>query len=235
VAELAFPTGVGTVAGPAASTLPRVSGDGPTHASGRVTLLGEPIAVRLVIKEDQKGQFHYDHTVHEAEAVFDAVGTKENGTQSAPFPAATSDDGGTDRSRFASDQLDASVLDSVETIKGRMVVNVFIQGETMHVADDVEAGVLNLANASPAANALLSVAAEVVGTNAHRTGVAINELAALLGLTVSVASRGRGCAICPLGTRSCPVLSRSLSAIRQSPGHGKAGQHAVTAAICAVA
>jgi hypothetical protein len=87
-----------------------------------VRLAGKDLSVRLVIKEDNNGMFHYDHVVYEPEVIFDSA--KTNGPENSGPPAATTTNGGgTYPSRFASGQLDSIVETS------RMVFNLFIEGE----------------------------------------------------------------------------------------------------------
>ncbi|WP_321946584.1 hypothetical protein [Paraburkholderia sp. J10-1] len=57
-----------------------------------VELNGQPLAVRFVVKEDDKGMFHYDHTVAKQDAIFDDA--KANGpTEVDPSAAANYEPG----------------------------------------------------------------------------------------------------------------------------------------------
>jgi len=73
-----------------------------------VSLAGETIAVRTVVKEDTNGKFHYDMTVHAIEAVFDSA-KDEGRDESQPSNMTTTNGGGTHPSRFARHQLDSIV------------------------------------------------------------------------------------------------------------------------------
>ncbi|CAN5294318.1 hypothetical protein BH10PSE16_BH10PSE16_00760 [soil metagenome] len=133
------------------------------------TLEGEPLAARLVIKEDVNGVFHYDLTVHSAEAVFDS--TKENGhNELRPSSETTSNGGGAadesaEPSRLASHQLDSTIAES------GMVFNLFIEGEAPEaVEDDVaeQATVASSPAEEPVATASPSTPAEDPQTTADR-------------------------------------------------------------------
>lgn len=69
-----------------------------------VSLSGETISVRTVVKEDTNGKFHYDITVHAIEAVFDSA-KDEGRDESQPSNMTTTNGGGTYPSRFARHQL----------------------------------------------------------------------------------------------------------------------------------
>lgn len=96
-----------------------------------IRLAGEALAVRIVLKEDDKGKFHWDHTIHSAAAVFDGV--QEKGPHDGgPDPVATSDgrgvaDDSVEPTRMASNQPseNAATFDSV----GQEELNLFIEGE----------------------------------------------------------------------------------------------------------
>jgi len=104
------------------------------------TLAGESLAVRFIVKQDDKGAFHWDHTVHAADAVFDSVAGKGKGPdESDPSPTATSDGRAVQAvepigaTRLVSCQLDSIVGESAE------VFNLFIEGEAPEaVVDDDE-------------------------------------------------------------------------------------------------
>jgi len=106
-----------------------------------IRLKGDVFAVRIVIKEDNNGVFHYDHSVHEPEAVLDSA--KENGLPNgSPRSATTSNDGGTHPSRLASCQLGSSVsasknfVNTLDSAGSGMVFNLFIEGEEPEVVTD---------------------------------------------------------------------------------------------------
>lgn len=92
------------------------------------SLDGQKIAVRLVIKEDVNGKFHYDATVHDVGAVFDSAQSKGRDDARPVLPLLPMA-GEQNPSRFASDQLD-SILEP-----GREYVNLFIEGEEPEVID----------------------------------------------------------------------------------------------------
>lgn len=110
------------------ATRPPYNGDRDTNAKAYhvlralVRLDGELLAVRLIVKEDNRGQFHYDQTVHAPDAIFDAA--KENAPTCGALLDTASDGEGTSRSRLVSDQLEGSVAAEGE------VINLFIEGET---------------------------------------------------------------------------------------------------------
>lgn len=98
-------------------------------------LEGETLAVRFIVKEDDKGAFHWDHTVHASGAVFDSVLGKEKGPdESDPSSTAASDGGAgqTGATRLVSCQLDSIVGESPK------VFNLFIEGEAPEVVQDDE-------------------------------------------------------------------------------------------------
>lgn len=65
-------------------------------------------------KEDVNGKFHYDATVHEIDAVFDSV--KEKGCdKSHPFAPLLPMAGEQNPSRFASDHLEVSIGDVLDS------------------------------------------------------------------------------------------------------------------------
>ena len=73
-------------------------------------LEGQDIAVRFVVKEDDKGKYHWDHTVHAPDAILDSA--KENGPdRSSPSLTATSCGGAgrTGASHLVSGQLNHSI------------------------------------------------------------------------------------------------------------------------------
>lgn len=99
------------------------------------------LAVRLVIKEDNNGVFHYDHTVHEPEAVLDSA--IENGLpEGSPSAATNSNGGGTDPSHLASYQPEVIVdsnnepVNTLDSAGSGMVFNLFIEGEEPEVVPD---------------------------------------------------------------------------------------------------
>ena len=124
------------------------------HTLRAVLKLAEnEIAVRFVISQDDKGAYHYDHTIVSTEAVFDSALANENGlTQVSPFGLMGGNQGFThNRSAIpeptcllpvepsTGHQLDSSVVDNNENINddfaldavstGGMVFNLFIEGE----------------------------------------------------------------------------------------------------------
>lgn len=124
------------------------------HTLRAVLKLAEnEIAVRFVISQDDKGAYHYDHTIVSTEAVFDSALANENRlTQVSPFGLMGGNQGFThNRSAIpeptcllpvepsTGHQLDPSVVDNNENINddfaldavstGGMVFNLFIEGE----------------------------------------------------------------------------------------------------------
>ncbi|SEN75430.1 hypothetical protein, partial [Nitrosomonas marina] len=107
------------------------------------TIDGEDVAVRFVVKEDDKGKFHWDHTVHAPSAILDSV--NRNGPEETdPFSDATYESEGLsnparlagDRPNLSTQDGDESVLDSVDD--RREVFNLFIEGEEPEVIEDDE-------------------------------------------------------------------------------------------------
>ncbi|QFY42989.1 hypothetical protein F6R98_10485 [Candidatus Methylospira mobilis] len=95
-------------------------------------LEGTDIAVRFIVKEDEKGKFHWDHSVHDTDATFDS--TKENGPNfSDPLLVTTSCGGGTYPSRLASDQLDGTVEEGSADFNGDFIVDENEIGDTFEV------------------------------------------------------------------------------------------------------
>ena len=110
-------------------------------------LSGAPLAVRFVIKEDNNGKFHYDHSIHDIEVIFDGVARiKTSPTEAGLGYVTTSNGGGTDPSCLASYQLKQSLAHDSKSIKhdfivdsvgsGKMVLNLFIEGEEQEVIDE---------------------------------------------------------------------------------------------------
>ena len=99
----------------------------------KVTLDNELLAVRLVIREDDKGQYHYDHAITEslAEKLQAEKSLSEDRLDSM---TATNGWGVADDSvkptNIVRHQLD-SILDS-----GAWVVNLFIEGEPLEVLEE---------------------------------------------------------------------------------------------------
>ena len=104
------------------ATRPPYDGDKDISAKAYHTLRteaslgGEPVAVRVVVKEDVNGQFHYDMTVHAVDAVFDSA-NKEGRDESRPSRVTSANGGGTDPSRIARHQLDAESTMSMRRVK----------------------------------------------------------------------------------------------------------------------
>ncbi len=102
-----------------------------------------PLAVRVVIKEDIHGQFHYDMTIHDNDAIFDSVKDKGH-DESQPLSVTTTNGGGTDPSRIARHQLDNSIEDDSKLINspvfdsagGKMVLNLLIEGEDPEIVEE---------------------------------------------------------------------------------------------------
>ena len=93
-----------------------------------INLGGQPLAVRLVIKEDQAGNFHYDHTIHAPEAIFDDA--KANGpAQADPSTTGASNGRGTGPSSFASGLRGGIVFDDATGVNSAEIVNLEIEGE----------------------------------------------------------------------------------------------------------
>ncbi|MDD3609297.1 MAG: hypothetical protein PHI49_06065 [Halothiobacillaceae bacterium] len=101
----------------------------------------DAVVVRLIVKEDVNGKFHYDATVHDVNAVMDSAQDKGPG-EAGPFLPLLPMAGEQNPSRFASDQLD-SILEP-----GREYVNIFIEGDEPESVD--EEGVVEPAPASTA-------------------------------------------------------------------------------------
>ena len=102
-----------------------------------------PLAVRVVIKEDIHGQFHYDITIHDNGAVFDSAKDKGH-DESQPLSVTTTNGGGTDPAHIARHQLDNSIEDNfgsinslvLDSVGGKMVINLFIEGEEPEVVEE---------------------------------------------------------------------------------------------------
>jgi len=79
------------------------------------SLAGESLAVRFIVKQDDKGAFHWDHTVHAADAVFDSVAEKGKGPdESDPSPTASSDGRAVQTSQsIGATRLVSCLLDSI--------------------------------------------------------------------------------------------------------------------------
>lgn len=99
-----------------------------------IVLNGEPLAVRLVFKQDDKGKFHWDHTIHAADTTFDSA--QEKGPSlDGPDPMATSNGGGvagepvkpTHIGDSHQPEEDGATLDSGG--QGDLVLNLFIEGD----------------------------------------------------------------------------------------------------------
>lgn len=104
-----------------------------------IDLAGEPLAVRLVVKEDVNGTFHYDHTVHASDALFDDA--KANGpAQADPSTTSSSNGQGADPSDIAAGVRGDIVVDDASGVNLTQIVNLFIEGESSEAApaDDVE-------------------------------------------------------------------------------------------------
>ena len=69
-----------------------------------VSLNGEALAVRTLVKEANAGKFHYDMSVHAIDAVFDSA-NKKGRDESRPSCVAITNGGGTYPSRIARHQL----------------------------------------------------------------------------------------------------------------------------------
>nr|WP_238487075.1 hypothetical protein [Cupriavidus pauculus] len=145
------------------------------YLRAQVTLAGEELAVRLVIKEDNQGAFHWDHTVRSgAQAVFDSA--QEKGPAAAdPIPAATSNGGPgrTGGTRMVSCQPDtsvqqtgadgnpAAVLD--DATSGRLVFNLFIEGELPEeVAEEPDAEPIEPTKEPVSMETLIRIAADSI-------------------------------------------------------------------------
>jgi len=102
---------------------------------------GEDVAVRFVIKEDDKGKFHWDHTVHAPGAILDSA-NRNGPEESDPISDATYESGGSSNpSRLAGDRPYLSkqgnitaAFDSVD--ESKEVFNLFIEGEEPEVIGD---------------------------------------------------------------------------------------------------
>jgi hypothetical protein len=94
------------------------------------SLDGEVLAIRFIIKEDDKSAFHWDHTVHAADAVFDSVAGIEKGSdESGPSPTATSNGRAVQTLQsIGATRLVSCQLDSIVSLSGD-VFNLFIEGE----------------------------------------------------------------------------------------------------------
>lgn len=104
----------------------------------QLELGGEALLVRLIIREDNKGQYHYDHSILAQDVVLDSVsdGQEKSPDESEPFPTTTTCGGGANRSRFARCQLDTSIGQGGSRFNGGMVFNLFIEGEAPEVLED---------------------------------------------------------------------------------------------------
>lgn len=138
-------------------TRPPYNGDADKSARLYHTLRTEMIledtqlAVRTVIKEDIAGKFHYDMTIHDGEAIFDGVQDKGR-DESQPLSMTTTNGGGTYPSRIARHQLSSTLTDdkddfnqgtvmggsteALDSAGGKMVFNLFIEGEEPEVIED---------------------------------------------------------------------------------------------------
>lgn len=73
-----------------------------------VSISGQTVAVRTVIKEDANGKFHYDATIHAPDIIFDSAQNKGR-DESQPLNMTTTNGGGTCPSCFARHQLGTSI------------------------------------------------------------------------------------------------------------------------------
>ena len=118
-----------------------------------VSIDGEPLAVRFVLGRDDKGVYHYDHSIFPIEAIFDsakAIGPAEASPKglmgwSRGFAEGRSADAEPYRllSRDPShEHQDSIILDDVGATVNIQVLNLFIEGEAAELVigdDDTEA------------------------------------------------------------------------------------------------
>lgn len=117
-----------------------------------VQLGDDPLSVRIVVKEDQQGEFHYDHSIHPDQAVFDSAQEKSP-TGVELNSVATSDDRGTDPSRIASHELDSSIAVLDEVVNNDLVLNLFFVDEAgVVIPEAVDESAPNLPDDEPSAD-----------------------------------------------------------------------------------
>lgn len=106
-----------------------------------ITLAGQELSVRFVVGKDDKGAYHYDHTVFLREVIFDSA--KNNGLTEASPSVLLGGNQGFTNSRSAvpeptrllpaepsAEQQDEQILDDSSTfVKPMVVLNLFFEGE----------------------------------------------------------------------------------------------------------
>lgn len=118
----------------------------------KARLAGEELAVRFVIGEDDKGMYHWDCTVHPANAVFDSAQNGEGPTEVSPSileggnrgcPQDRSASHEPDRllpAEPSAEHQDGYILDDAGVVVNvRRVFNLFIEGEAEELIEPDEA------------------------------------------------------------------------------------------------
>lgn len=187
-----------------------------------VRLDGVDLAVRVVVKEDAAGKFHYDQTVHPMNAgrdgqAFDS--TKENSPDEGLLPGSTSNGEGSEPSRIARTERTTIFDDAGSPVKVGDVLNLFIEGEAAEpVTDDPDAATeasSNEQDAQPGAGAEATPAAEAAPAGGDQGGAGE---AGAGGSESDPAGAGPAGLEAP-GVTEATVVQPAITAVASEPDH----------------